>query len=39
VHNAIERDARTRARIEQHWGASESGDIETEHAIYSEDAA
>jgi hypothetical protein len=34
----MDRDARTRARLEQHWGASESGDIETEHAIYSEDA-
>jgi len=38
VHNATDRDARTRARLEQHWGASESGDIETEHAIYSDDA-
>jgi len=38
VHNATDRDARTRALLEQHWGASESGDIETEHAIYSEDA-
>lgn len=31
-------DARTRAAIEQHWQASESGDIETEHAIYADDA-
>src|SRR5260221_5392922 len=31
-------DARTRARIEQHWEASERGDSETEHAIYAEDA-
>lgn len=38
MHNATDRDARTRALLEQHWGASESGDIETEHAIYSEDA-
>jgi ketosteroid isomerase-like protein len=38
VHNATDRDARTRARLEEHWGASESGDIETEHAIYSDDA-
>jgi SnoaL-like protein len=30
-------DARTRAAIEQHWRASESGDTETEHAIYGED--
>ena len=38
MHNATDRDARTRAGLEQHWRASESGDIETEHAIYSEDA-
>ncbi len=31
-------DARTRARIEQHWNASERGDIVTEHAIYAPDA-
>jgi ketosteroid isomerase-like protein len=31
-------DARTRARIEEHWKASESGDINTEHAIYADDA-
>src|SRR5580658_6915169 len=31
-------DARTRARIEQHWSASESGDSDTEHAIYADDA-
>ncbi len=34
----MDRDARTRARIEQHWNASESGDIDTEHAIYAADA-
>jgi hypothetical protein len=28
----------TRKRIAQHWEASESGDIDTEHAIYAEDA-
>ena len=38
MHNATNRDARTRALLEQHWRASESGDIETEHAIYSDDA-
>jgi SnoaL-like domain len=27
-----------RARILEHWEASESGDIETEHAIYAADA-
>jgi hypothetical protein len=30
-------DRRTRAAIEEHWRASESGDTETEHAIYAED--
>ena len=34
----MDRDAKTRARIEQHWEASERGDGETEHAIYAEDA-
>jgi hypothetical protein len=34
----MDRDDRTRARIEQHWTASESGDIDTEHAIYADDA-
>jgi hypothetical protein len=36
VNTAIDSDADTRARIQQHWDASESGDIETEHAIYAE---
>jgi len=31
-------DADTRARIQQHWDASESGDADTEHAIYAVDA-
>ncbi len=31
-------DADTRARIQQHWEASESGDLEAEHAIYADDA-
>ena len=30
-------DADIRARIEEHWLASESGDVDTEHAIYAED--
>ena len=30
-------DAETRARIVEHWTASERGDVETEHAIYAED--
>ena len=31
-------EAEIRARIQQHWEASEGGDIEAEHAIYAEDA-
>jgi len=27
-----------RAAIERHWAASEVGDVETEHALYAEDA-
>jgi hypothetical protein len=38
VSRTADGDARTRARIEQHWKASESGDIDTEHAIYAADA-
>jgi hypothetical protein len=34
----MDRDARTRARIAQHWEASEHGDIDAEHAIYAADA-
>ncbi len=37
--NAVsDRDADIRARIQEHWDASESGDIDTEHAIYATDA-
>src|SRR5580700_7507713 len=35
--NVMDPDIRTRAAIEEHWRASESGDSETEHAIYAED--
>ena len=38
MNSAMDRDARTRARMEQHWEASESGDSDTEHAIYAADA-
>jgi hypothetical protein len=31
-------DSTTRSRIAEHWNASELGDIDTEHAIYAEDA-
>ena len=38
VNRTTDRDASTRARLEQHWTASERGDIDTEHAIYAADA-
>lgn len=38
VDRTTDRDTRTRARVQQHWEASESGDADTEHAIYAEDA-
>ncbi|GII96813.1 nuclear transport factor 2 family protein [Sinosporangium siamense] len=31
-------DADFRARLQQHWEASERGDVDAEHAIYAEDA-
>ena len=38
MSSATDREADIRARIQQHWEASESGDIDTEHAIYAVDA-
>jgi hypothetical protein len=38
VNRITDRDASTRARLEQHWNASDRGDIDTEHAIYAADA-
>jgi hypothetical protein len=38
VSSATDRDAEIRAGIQQHWEASERGDIDTEHAIYADDA-
>jgi len=38
VNPAMDRDARTRIRLEQHWKASEDGDADAEHAIYAADA-
>jgi hypothetical protein len=38
MNETTDRDARTRARLEQHWKASEDGDSGTEHAIYAADA-
>jgi hypothetical protein len=37
VNTTTDSDAQTRARILQHWTASESGDSDTEHAIYATD--
>jgi hypothetical protein len=38
MNSASDRDADIRARIQQHWEASESGDVELEHAIYAANA-
>jgi len=38
VNCAIDGDADIRARIQQHWEASERGDGDAEHAIYAADA-
>jgi hypothetical protein len=38
VNRTTDRDARTRARLEQHWEASDRGDSDAEHAIYAADA-
>lgn len=38
MNETADRDAGIRARIEQHWTASELGDIDTEHAIYADGA-
>ena len=37
MSRTTDRDAKTRARLEQHWKASEDGDTDTEHAIYAAD--
>jgi len=34
----VDSDASTRARIAEHWQASERGDADAEHAIYATDA-
>ena len=38
VSTIVDRDTDIRARIQQHWAASQSGDIDLEHAIYAADA-
>ena len=38
MNRPTDRDADIRARIQEHWDASERGDVDTEHAIYATDA-
>ena len=38
MNSAVDRDADVRARIQQHWEASERGDVDAEHTIYADDA-
>ena len=38
MNSAVDREADIRARIQQHWEASERGDVDVEHAIYAADA-
>src|SRR3978361_2048082 len=38
VSSASDRDADVPARLQQHWEASERGDVDAEHAIYAADA-
>jgi len=38
LDGTADRDASIRARLEQHWEASDRGDVDTEHAIYAADA-
>ena len=38
MNSASGPDADFRARLQQHWEASERGDVDAEHAIYAPDA-
>ena len=38
MNSASDREADIRARLQQHWEASERGDADAEHAIYPTDA-
>ncbi len=38
MRSSIDHDAEIRTRIQQHWEASERGNVDTEHAIYADDA-
>ena len=38
MNSAADRDADFRRRLQEHWDASERGDVDAEHAIYAADA-
>ncbi len=38
MNSALDREADFRARLQQHWEASERGDVDAEHAIYAAEA-
>src|ERR1700722_6923311 len=38
MNSATDRDADMRVRLQQHWEASERGDLDAEHPIYAADA-
>ena len=38
MNSATDHDANIRARVQEHWEASESGDVDAEHAMYADDA-
>ena len=38
MSTGIDREADIRARLQQHWEASERGDLDAEHAMYAADA-
>jgi hypothetical protein len=38
MESKMDHDGDVRARVRLHWEASERGDVETEHAIYADDA-
>ena len=38
MNSASDRDVDIRARVQEHWDASERGDVDAEHAIYAADA-
>ena len=38
MNSATDHDADIRARVQEHWDASESGDVDAEHAMYADDA-